>query len=416
MNQGFFTTKQTESKSRPDGKTYSCASCGLYKNAQTQKMEPYGEFKKKILIIGEAPGKTEDRRGLPWQGKAGRLLQYTFKNELGIELFEDCLCMNAVNCRPEDNHTPTNYEIDCCRSKILKVIEERKPKVIILLGGSALYSIIGHRWKRGLDGVMKWRGWCIPDRDFNCWICPTFHPSYVLRGDKEAETVWRQDLQQAIRQTNKRFPEHIYFPTYPEPKIEIINDKAILDRLLTWLNLQDIKLIAFDYETTGLKPHAKGHRIVCCSIAVNENHCYVFMMPKSKKARQPFVNLLVNPAVGKIAHNMKYEETWSKVRLKQPVKNWVWDSMQAAHVLDNRPGITSLKFQVYVRFGVVDYDSEISPYLKPTVAKDGNAINRIYELLEKPSGEEKLLTYCAWDAIWTYRLAILQMNEMNKND
>jgi len=407
MNQGFFTAKQTESKSRPDGKTYSCASCGLYKNCKTPKMEPYGEFKRKILVIGEAPGRTEDQRGHPWQGKAGRLLQQTFHNELRVDLFEACLCVNAVNCHPEDNRTPTNYEVDCCRKNILQIIEEKKPKLIILLGGSALYSIIGHRWKKGLDGIMKWRGWTIPDQDFGCWICPTFHPSFVLRGEREVETVWKNDLKQAIEKVDEELPK------YQEPRIEIIEIDNIT-RILPCVQ-EEYNLIAFDYETTGLKPHAKGHRIVCCAVAVNENHCYVFMMPKSRKDRQPFVDLLANPEIGKMAHNMKYEETWSKVRLRQPVKNWQWDSMQAAHILDNRPGITSLKFQVYVRFGVVDYSSEISPYLKPA-SKDGNAINRIYELLEQPGGEEKLLTYCGWDAIWTYRLAMLQMDEMNYDD
>ncbi len=349
-NEGFFTAKQTESKSRPDGKTYSCASCGLYKDVKTPKMEPYGEFEKKILVIGEAPGKTEDRRGHPWQGKAGRLLQNTFKNELNIDLFEDCLCMNAVNCRPEDNRTPTNYEVDCCRKKVLEVIESYKPKLIILLGNSALYSVIGHRWKKGLDGIMKWRGWTIPDQDFNCWICPTFHPSFVLRGEKEVKTVWVNDLKQAIGKVDESLPK------YKEPNIETIEHLGVLKELI-------LHHISIDYETTGIKPHAKGHRIVCVSIAINENHCYVFMMPKSRKNRQPFIDLLANPD-GKMAHNMKFEETWSVVRLRQSVRNWKWDSMQAAHILDNRPGVTGLKFQVYVRFGVVDYSSEVDSYLK----------------------------------------------------
>jgi len=398
MNEGFFTAKQTESKSRPDGKTYSCASCGLYKNCKTPKMEPYGEFKRKILVIGEAPGKTEDQRGHPWQGKAGRLLQHTFHNELRIDLFEACLCVNAVNCHPKDNHTPTNYEVDCCRKNILKIIEEKKPKLIILLGSSALYSIIGHRWKKGLDGIMKWRGWAIPDQDFKCWICPTFHPSFVLRGEREVETVWRNDLKQAIEKVDEELPK------YKQPGIEILDDLYALTRIKT-------DHIAFDYETTGLKPHAKGHRIICASVATTEDHCYVFIMPKSRSARQPFVDLLANPEIGKMAHNMKYEEQWSKVRLRQPVQNWIWDSMQAAHILDNRPGITSLKFQVYAQFGIINYDSEIAPYLK-SGSKDGNAKNRIMELIQLPENKEKLLQYCALDAIFTYRLSTLQRKEM----
>ncbi|HDY87131.1 MAG TPA: hypothetical protein ENH82_03325, partial [bacterium] len=341
----------------------------------------------------------------PWQGKVGRLLQNTFRGKLGMDLFEDYLCMNAVNCRPEDNRTPTNYEVDCCRRSVLKVIEERKPKVIILLGNSALYCLLGHRWKKDLGGIMKWRGWTIPDQDFNCWICPTFHPSFVGRGEKEVETVWLQDLKRAIKKVDERLPE------YREPEIGTLRDLTILNNEMKPMAVK-LGLVSLDYETTGIKPHAKGHRIICCSIATDKNHCFVFIMPKSRVERQPFIDLLANPDIGKMAHNMKFEETWSVVRLRQPIQNWVWDSMQAAHILDNRPGVTGLKFQVYVRFGVVDYSSEVELYLK-SASKDGNAINHIYELLEKPGGQEMLLEYCGWDAIWQYRLAMLQMSEMN---
>jgi len=115
-----------------------------------------------------------------------------------------------------------------------------------------------------------------------------------------------------------------------------------------------------------------------------------------------------------MAHNIKFEETWSVIRLRQPVQNWGWDSMQAAHVLDNRTGVTGLKFQIFIRFGIIDYDSEISPYLR---AKDnnGNGINRIYELVETAGGKEKLLEYCGLDALFTYRLSVLQMKEMDYN-
>ena len=74
MKQGFFTLKETESDSRKNGKIHSCASCGLYRNCRHPKMKPFGNFKKGILNIGEAPGDIEDQRGKPWQGKTGQLL------------------------------------------------------------------------------------------------------------------------------------------------------------------------------------------------------------------------------------------------------------------------------------------------------------------------------------------------------
>jgi uracil-DNA glycosylase len=401
MKNGFFSVKETSSKSRPDGHVLSCSACGLYRNCKSPKMQPYGNFKKGILNIGEASGETEDERDKPWQGKTGRLLQKAYK-ELGIDLFEDCLNINSVWCRAMDSNgndrTPTNDELNNCRRFVLSTIAEYKPQIIVLFGNSALYSVIGHRWKKDLNGITQWRGWTIPDRDFNAWICPTFHPSYIERSDQGAEmTVWIHDLEEIVNKID------IALPLYTEPKVDFIDDLFVLSSLDLMTSF-----IAIDYETTGLKPHADGHRIVSVAIADSENHAYSFLLPNTRLGRQPLVDLLANKKVGKFAQNMKFEEAWSVVRLKQPVESWEWDTMLSSHNLDNREGVTGLKFQTYVQFGIVDYSSEIDPYLKPTDKKNGNAINRIFDLLKLPQGKEKLLLYNGLDSIYTYRLAIMQ--------
>jgi uracil-DNA glycosylase family 4 len=363
-------------------------------------MQPYGTFGKGIMIIGEAPGEIEDARGKPFQGKTGILLRNTLSN-LNINLFEDCIVLNAVNCRPTDkqgyNRTPTNAEIECCRSvKVLKAIKQYEPNIIILLGKSALYSIIGHRWKKNMDGISKWRGWAIPDQDFNSWIIPTFHPSYVERSQDMpvVKLIWKQDLELAISKID------IPVKKKKKAKIKIIEDLSILD------NINEGQVIAFDFETTGIKPHGIGHRIICASVAVSSELCYVFMIPNERSKIAPFIRVLENNNIEKVAQNMKFEHTWSKVRLRTEVKGWNFDTMLASHIMDNRQSITGLKFQVYVNFGIIDYSSEIEPYLKSVGdEKNANEFNRIIDLIKTESGKEKLLTYCAWDSIYEYRLA-----------
>jgi len=398
--ESFFTKKEMESISRPEGKKLSCQACGLYRDVKSPRMKPFGNFKKKILIVGEAPGEVEDMKGKPWQGKVGKLLQRTMES-LGIDLFEDCLNINACLCRPTDkqgeNRPPSNIEVECCRKTVLRTIDEYKPHLILLLGNSALFSLVGHRWKKDLGGITKWRGYTIPDQDFKCYLCPTFHPSFIERsldpkGRSVEEVIWKQDLKQALDLLERKFPEYL------EPGIDVIEDLSILKKIKS-------PEIAFDYETTGLKPHAPGHRIVCCSIADNENHAYVFMMPETRKERQPFIDLLLNPHIGKIAQNMKFEHTWSKVRLHVEVQKWQWDTMLATHVFDNRAGVTGLKFQAYVQFGIVDYSSDIAPYLESKDNKDGNGLNRVLELVSKSEGKKKLLKYCALDSVYEFRLA-----------
>jgi len=394
------TFKETTVKRRVDKKALTCESCKLFKYCDSPRIQPHGNFRKRIMVIGEAPGEVEDDRGLPFQGKTGQLLRRFFKRE-GIDLFEDCVVLNAINCRPPKNRDPKNFEIDCCREVIVNpAIDKFQPEVIILLGATALKSVIGKRWKRDLGGITKWRGWEIPDQDLACWIVPTFHPSYISHmDDGSADFTWSEDLKKAFDLVNKALPK--------PKKVEVIYDE------IEMLNVIKTDLIAIDFETTGLKPYAAGHRIVCAAVAVDENKVLSFMIPPTRNERQPLINLLENPMIGMMAHNMKYEDTWSRVKFNAKPVSWEFDSMLAAHVLDNRSGITSLKFQTYVNFGIIDYDSEIHPYLVGSDYKNANSFNQTRELTETRQGRTKLMEYCAYDAAYEFRLAMKQINGMN---
>ena len=414
--EGFFTKKETQSDSRPDGRSYSCASCGLYQNKIHPRMAAFGNFKKGILNIGEAPGRQDDKVGRQWQSRMGKGLQQAF-NPQGIDVFEDCLNINAVNCRPVndkgDQRPPTAYEIACCRKRVLRIIKHHKPKVILLHGHSALQSIIGHRWKKKLGKFDKWRGWTIPDRDFNTWICPVFHPSYVEKMDsQECGTVWQQDLTKAFSMLKEPLPD---FPNEEKQVVLVTNRDAVTSTLkkLNMGALNGPQLMAFDIETTGLKPYdKKNHRIVCTSFCDNPNLVYVVPELRRKDHKKALKELLENPKIGKIAANMKFEDTWENVMNGITVQNWTWDTMQAGHILDSRRGITSLKFQTYINFGVVDYDSEISSYLEGD-PKNANSVNKILNLTSTPEGLKKIMTYCGMDSLFEYRLAIQQMEQMN---
>lgn len=404
---GFFNKNEVSVLKRPKGKSYSCISCGLFKNSDNPYMKEYGEFRKKILIIGEAPSEFDDGKNRPFSDHNGKILARALR-EHGIDLKKDCLLTNSVHCVPRTkagkNRKPTPFETNCCWRFNEEIIRNYKPKLIILLGYNAAYAVLGREWKKDFgSSLAKWRGWAIPEQSYKSWVLATYHPSYLAHMDKpELETIWHKDLEKAISYLDKPFPI-----TKPA-KIDIITDLSPLQ------NIQK-GLVTFDYEATGLKPHGKGHRIVMASVADSPDHAFTFMMPKTKKGRKPFVDLLKNPAVKKMAQNMKYEEAWSVNRLKTSVEQWVFDTMVASHQLDNRPGVAGLKFQVYVNFGVGDYSSEISKYLKPKSGNDqknANAHNQLLEFISTPEGKEDALTYCAWDSIWEYRLALLQLDTL----
>jgi hypothetical protein len=110
----------------------------------------------------------------------------------------------------------------------------------------------------------------------------------------------------------------------------------------------------------------------------------------------------------KIASNFKFEETWSRVFFQTRVRNWYHDTMLAAHVLDNRSSITSIKFQAFVRYGLGNYDQQVAPYLE-SGDKNANAFNRIHEIEDSPS----LLKYCGYDSFLEWLMARDQRHDMH---
>ena len=379
-----------------------CKLCKLYKTCLSPKMPPSGEGKLRILIVAEAPGEEEDRRNTQLVGKVGRWFR-SFLFDYDLSLDEHFWKTNAVACRPPKNRTPTNNEISYCRPNVLKAIRDYKPKVILLLGEVALNSVIGNRWKKDIGSISKWRGFGIPD--YGAWVVPMYHPSYVMRNEDynpAVEKIFRRDFEFALDLLS-------YEPKVETPKINCIyNEEGAIKVMHQILRLaRDRKLLlAFDYETTGIKPHNEGHSIRCVSLSYGYNDNYSFLFYMSERFLRCYKKIMLHPNIYKTAHNMKFEDTWTKVILGYRPVNWVWDTMLNSHILDNRPGINSLKFQSYIHFGIVGYDEDIREYLESSGS--ANSKNRVYE-----APVPKLLLYCGMDSALQYRLAIMQMKALN---
>lgn len=406
---GFFSKKETQLSSRPDGKTYSCISCGLFKGGcSTPKMQPTGNFKLGILNVFETPTYVDDNIGELLSDNYGEVLRKMFQfRALPIDIDKDCLNTSAIKCRVVTDDIKKakkkeNYQIACCRILLKRLIKERKPKLIIAHGKNALFALIGDRWKQDFNDIDQWRGFVIPDQDLQCYIAPVFSTSMLDPKKPQIQAILGKDIDKALTFASKKFP------TYIPPKINYINKLSALNVI------KPGDTISFDYETTGLKPHSEGHKIICVSVAISEDEVFVFMMPKNLEKLEPFIKILKNRLIGKIAQNCKFEENWSWVILKTRVKNWIWDTMLASHIIDNRTGITGLKFQVYVRFGVIDYSSEIKKWFTPIESKNGNSLSDIEKHLKIDKNKELLMEYCALDSIFEYRLAKLQQNIINE--
>lgn len=142
---------------------------------------PWQEKTLPIMIIGEAPGETEDQVGMPFMGVSGKVLdQYLSTHELQSYSY----ITNIVKCRPEKNRTPTAEEIKNCAPYLEQQIQALKPKVIVTLGKSAMagLQVLGKirdpksiEWKK--SDVVSY----LDFEDTEYPIVPIYHPSYYLR-------------------------------------------------------------------------------------------------------------------------------------------------------------------------------------------------------------------------------------------
>ena len=159
-------------------------NCELKKNASKIVFSD-GNPKSRIMIIGEGPGSNEDQEGLPFVGRAGVLLD---KMLASINLNRKSVYItNVVNYRPPENRRPTEEEIARYLPYLKKHIEIIDPKIIVLLGSTAMNALID-----GDEVISKVRGKWI-DKKFgkcNASLIVTFHPAFLMRQPAQKKMSW----------------------------------------------------------------------------------------------------------------------------------------------------------------------------------------------------------------------------------
>ena len=159
-------------------------NCNLKKNAKNIVFSD-GNPKSKIMLVGEAPGASEDQEGLPFVGRAGMLLD---KMLAAINLDRKKVYIsNIINYRPPENRRPTDAEIEKYLPFITKHIEIIEPKILVLLGSTAMNAIIGKDLV-----ISKMRGKWIDKKFGNCRtsVIITFHPAFLMRQPAQKKMAW----------------------------------------------------------------------------------------------------------------------------------------------------------------------------------------------------------------------------------
>ncbi len=163
----------------------TCTRCDLSKSRQRVVIGS-GPARAVLMVIGEAPGRSEDEGGEPFIGRSGRLLFSLIEEEVGLTRAE-CFVTNVVKCRPPANRTPTRVEVTTCRSWLSEQLDEVQPLLVLALGNTAARSVFAFAAGIGLTHgrvveLGARRG------------LATYHPAAALRGGRSVVDVMRADL------------------------------------------------------------------------------------------------------------------------------------------------------------------------------------------------------------------------------
>jgi uracil-DNA glycosylase family 4 len=408
-------------------KVSGCETCAAYRHCKTPKIAPIGEGKKDILLVFGSPTKHEDSTGKPFSDQEYQYL-FSILDSYGVHQ-EDVTVTHAVQCYQsafaEKDVSASPQAIAGCHQRLMQTIQNTKPEKIFVFGTTAmrvLYHNV-HSGRFSFNSFDKFPGYQISDQEIGAVVIPVFDPfeaigelkrrkKNILKYNPDAtfnKQLWKDKIKDtdSFRLLDRFIRNHIMEGLKAKYRKFDIGDAIVLEndeQIISFLRyVLTLDKIAFDIETTGLKPYADGQEIVTWGFSDGES-MWAFRHPDSKRVLR-LLSQVMESDVKKYGWNIQYEHIWIRHFLGIDIKNWDFDGMIGTHVLDNRPGITSLKFQTFVRFGIAGYDSEIDEFLKSSGGC--SALNNI-----KMAPIDKLLLYNAMDAKYTYLINEQMQKEM----
>lgn len=158
-----------------------CTRCKLHRE-RTNLVFGTGNSDANLMFVGEAPGRDEDRQGIPFVGRAGQLLTNIIE-AIGQQR-DSVYIANVIKCRPPKNRNPEPEEVDTCEPFLFSQIDSVKPRVIVALGSFAFRTLLSDN----KTPISKARGRVYDFRGAK--LLPTFHPAYLLRNPSAKRDVW----------------------------------------------------------------------------------------------------------------------------------------------------------------------------------------------------------------------------------
>lgn len=395
-----------------------CELCPLSKHCDHPSQSYVGKGSLGVLIIDDAPDLGQDSYGLDY-GEKYTFLKKVFK-EIGVDIEQDLWYTTTLGCYNGSTRkkpkSPTLKEVQACTPRLSGIIDELHPNVLILLGEAPFSAVITPRIRGRLTGTKAgaFYGETIPDQEYQMWLCPTWDlqtlfQTVIYEGGKESAPFFERD-KAVYKQFRKHLFDAVCMYDTPVTKVDyasLCHTTQDIDMAIDWIAEAMVwEEVAFDIETTGIKPYRKGHEIISVAIS-NGEISYAFPFFDDTVFKKMFRRLMLSSSK-KIAHNIQYEGIWIRHFEGYWFENWYFDTMLAMHCLHNlKP--TGLKYCTYKDLGVIGYDDSADMCLK-AVKKEvdeygDNAINKI-----KQCPIDDLLLYNALDSLFTFKLKDLYVS------
>lgn len=372
-----------------------------------------------LVVIGEAPGRDEIRRGRPFIGRSGDLLTRLLERA-GLSR-DDAFIVNALRCQPTDS-PPIPAAIDACSQRLWEEVTAAPRKVTIAFGNSAMRSLTGdHKLKitneRGKPFELEGLG----------IVVPTFHPASVLRNMDEfpkvladvkyAGDLWR-DGTDAVK-------------TKGVTRWDLVTEES-LPRVVEFLSRQ--QFLAADIETgswreygtapLGLSPRLDD--ILMIGVGWKKNRVAVFpddLIMRRGRLRKELRYLLELPGPRWIWHNGKYDVQW--LRAKGAKARCDEDTMLMHYALEEKKGTHSLEQLASDLLGAEDWKYMVRPYTKkargyervprdilyPYAAEDVDSTFQIYQVLRAKLDRSKVLTNLYQNHLMPAATFLMQLEE-----
>jgi len=164
-----------------------CTRCKLH-TTRNKIVFGDGSATAQLVFVGEGPGADEDAQGLPFVGRAGKLLTQMIE-AMGLQRGDVYIC-NVVKCRPPGNRQPEKDEVEACSPFLYRQLDVLRPKVIVCLGATAAQTLLQTN-----RGISHFRGEWLDYRGYK--MMATYHPAYLLRNPAAKGDVWK-DLQRVM--------------------------------------------------------------------------------------------------------------------------------------------------------------------------------------------------------------------------